>query len=119
PERRHRFARPGRPAILAEVNLNAFDSARIGVEDFSLEWFGPGDEFAANRHMAGLGNEITAKRVDFLGDVADIELAADRGAHIIEVGAAIGQKRPVALLGNRRALLLVVLIGDVADDAFD
>ena len=53
--------------------------------------------------MTGFGDEVTAERVDFLRDVADVELAADCGAYIIEAGAAVGQKRAVALLGDRRA----------------
>ena len=66
--------------------------------------------------MAGFGDEVTAERIDFLGDIADIELAADRGAHVIEAGAAVGQKRAVALLADRRAFLLVMFVGNIADD---
>ena len=91
---------------------------RDDSEDFSLKRFRARHQFAANGHMAGLGHEVTPERIDFPRDVADVELAADRGAHIIEAGAAVGQKRAVALLGNRRALLLIVFIGNIADDEF-
>jgi len=88
--RPRRLARARRTAVLAEINFGALDPAWIGVEDFSLKRFRPGHELAANGHMAGFNDEIAAERVDFLGDVADIELAADRGAHVVEAGAAIG-----------------------------
>ena len=51
--------------------------------------------------------------------LADVELFADRGANVLETGAASGQERTVALPRHRRALILVVLVGDIADDELD
>ena len=69
--------------------------------------------------MAGLGDQITAERVDLLRHLADIELFADRGADVVEAGAARGQERAVALAGHRGTLLFVVLVGDIADNELD
>src|SRR5262245_47048998 len=117
PQRR-RLTRTCRPAILAQINLTELAPARTGLTALSLKRFRTRHQFAANGHVAGFGDEVTAESVDFLGDVADVELAADCGAHIIQVGAAIGQKRAVGLPNDPRALLLVVFVGDVPDDQF-
>ena len=69
--------------------------------------------------MAGSDDEIAAERVDFACRLADIELFADGGADVIEAGAAVGHERAVALRRDRRQLVLVVFVGDVADDKLD
>ena len=69
--------------------------------------------------MPGFGDEIAAERVDFLRHFADIELFADRRAHLVEAGAPIGQERAVVLPRHGGAFLLVVLVGDIADDQLD
>ena len=69
--------------------------------------------------MSGADDKIAAERIDFLRGFADIELVADHGANIVEAGAAVGQERAVALARHRRHLILVVLVGDVADDQLD
>ena len=69
--------------------------------------------------MTGFGDQIAADRIDLFGDLADVELFADRCANILEAGAAIGQERAVVLPRDRRALRLVVLVRNVADDKLD
>src|SRR5262249_31498218 len=71
PQRR-RLTPTCRPAILAQINLDALDPARIGIKDFGFKRFRTRHQFAANGHMAGFGDEVTAERVDFLGNVADV-----------------------------------------------
>ena len=66
---------PGRSS--AAVDLELLHPARIGIENFDLERAGTGHELAPHRHAADPGRDIAGERVDFLGDLADIEFGAD------------------------------------------
>src|SRR6202044_1742615 len=100
------FTRRGGPAVLAAVNPGPLDPARIGIEHFGLERLRSGHQFAAHRNMAGADDQITAEGVDLLCGVTDVELIADDGADVVEAGAAVGEKRAVALPHDGRHLAL-------------
>ena len=51
--------------------------------------------------------------------VADVELDADGLGHVVERGARVGDERSVVLAHHRGQFVLVVLVGDVADDLLD
>ena len=78
-----------RTAVLAQIDLDALDPARVRIKHLRLKRFGPRHQLAAHRNMASLGNQVTAERVDLFRNIADIELAANRSTHVIEAGAAI------------------------------
>ena len=66
-----------------------------------------------------MGHEIAAKRLDFLSGLAGDEILADHGADVVEAGARVGDEGIVRLPHDRRRLVAVVLVVDLADDLFD
>ena len=95
------------------------DAPRIGIEHLDLEIAGTGNDFAAHRQPADMGDEIAAERLDFLAGFAGDEILADHGADVVEAGARVGDEGIVRLPHDRRRLVAVVLVVDLADDLFD
>ena len=95
------------------------DAPRIGIEHFDLEIAGAGNDFAAHRQAADMGHEIAAQRFDFLAGLAGDEILADHGADVVEAGARVGDEGIVRLPHDRRRLVAVMLVVDLADDLLD
>ena len=66
-----------------------------------------------------MADQIAAERLDLLAGLADDELLADHGADVVEAGAGVGDEGIVGLPHDRRRLVAVVLVVDLADDLFD
>ena len=98
---------------------SALDAARIGIEHLDLEIAGTGNHFAAHRQASDMGDEIAAERLDFLAGFAGDEFLADHRADVLEAGARVGDEAVVGLAHDRRRLVAVVLVVDLADDLFD
>ena len=91
-------------AVLAAMDADLLDPARIGIQHLDLESGGPGHQLAAQRQAADLRHQIAAERVDLLGGVADVERDADRGGDVVEARARIGDERAVELPRPWRAI---------------
>jgi len=70
------------------MDAQALDAAGIGIEHFDLESAGTGNDFAAHRQAADMGDEIAAQRLDFLAGFAGDEIPADHGTDAVEARAA-------------------------------
>ena len=66
-----------------------------------------------------MGHEIAAEGFDFLAGLAGDELLADHRADVVEAGARVGDEGIVRLPHDRRRLVAVMLVVDLADDLFD
>ena len=109
----------GARAFLAGGDAQPLDAPRIGIEHFDFEIAGTGNDFAAHRQAADMGDEIAAQRLDFFAGFAGDEILADHGADVVEAGARVGDEGIVRLPHDRRRLVAVVLVVDLADDLLD
>src|SRR5262245_7959882 len=91
----------------------------VGVEDFELERAGAGHQLAAHRHATDSRRNIAGKRIHLFGHLADVEFGADDGAEVIQAGASVCEERAVGLAHHAWRSVLVVLVGDIADDLLD
>ena len=106
-------------AILAAMDAHLLDPARIGVQHFDLESGGPGNDLAAQRQASDLRHQIAGERVDLFRRIADVECDADRRGDVAETRASIGDERSVELTDHGGQFVLVMLVGDVADNLLD
>ncbi len=84
-------------AILAAVDADLLDPARIGIQHLDLEAGRAWHQFAAQRQPADLRHQIAADGIDLLGCLADVEGDADRGGDVVEARARVGDERAVGL----------------------
>ena len=87
-------ARVAGTAILAAINFDPLDPARVGVEHFGFEVLWSGHQFAAYRYVAGSDHQITAERVDFARGLAEVEFVRRSRPGPLEAGAAVGNDEP-------------------------
>src|SRR6202035_1592782 len=102
--------------FLAGGDTQALDAPRIGIEHFDLVMAGAGDHLAADRQAADMGHQIAAQRLDFLAGLAGDEILADYRADVVEAGAGVGDEGIIRLPHDRRRLVAVMLVVDLADD---
>ena len=139
PRARHRWRAPRPPArrqqpvprsdavsrggssveLLAAIDSDFLDAARIGIEYLELKPAGTRHQFAAHRHAPDAFDDIAAERIDVLTGFADVEFRTDRGHDFFQIGAAIGEIGTVILPDDGMDARLVVLVLDVADDLLD
>ena len=108
-----------RGAFLAGCDAQALDPARIGIEHLDFEIAGAGNDFAAHRQPPDMGDKVSAQRFHFLAGFAGHKILADHGADVVEAGARVGDEGIIRLLDDRRRLVAVVLVVDLADDLLD
>ena len=106
------------PALAAQ-DAHLLDAAWIGVQHLDLESRGTGHQLTAQGQPPDLAHDVAAEGVDLFGRVADVEGDADRGGDIVEARSRIGHERTVELAHHGGQFVLVVLVGDVADDLLD
>src|SRR5207244_5067755 len=105
--------------LLPNPDPQPLDPPRIGIEHLDLEIARTRDDFAAHRQAADLRHQVAAQRLDFLAGLAGNEFLADHLAGILEAGTGVGDERIIALPDDRRRLVAVVLVVDLADDLLD
>ena len=66
-----------------------------------------------------MADEIAAERFDFLAGFAGDEILADHAADVIEARARVGDEGIIRLPHDRRRLVAVMLVVDLADDLLD
>ena len=105
--------------LLDTVDAHPFDAPRVGVENLEFEQLRAGDDLAAQRQPSRKRHQIAAERIDILGGVAEVEVVTDDRHHILEFGARIGDVGAVRLAHHVGFGVLIVLVGDFADDLLD
>ena len=66
-----------------------------------------------------MGHQIAAEGFDFFAGLAGDEVLADHRADVVEAGARVGDEGIVGLPHDRRRLVAVMLVVDLADDLLD
>ncbi len=94
-------------------------TAGVGVEDAEFEARGVGDEFALGWHPAGQGEDQAADGVDVGGAFLVGQHLAEFRLEGFDRHAGVEFDRPVRPFGHLGRGVLVVLVGDVADDGLD
>src|SRR6202012_3733419 len=105
---------PGRGPSLANADAKALDPPRIGVEHLDFVIAGTGNHLAAYRQPADMGDEVAAERLDFPAGLAGDEILADHRADVVEAGTRVRDEGIVRLPHDRRRLVAVVLVVDLA-----
>src|SRR6476620_7862616 len=85
------------PYLLAQIDAQFLDAARIRIEHFKLELPGTRDEFAPHRNAPDALDDITAKRVDLFTRLASFKFRSDRRHHLFKVSAPVSEIRAIVL----------------------
>src|SRR5262249_11563122 len=83
-----------------------------------LDEAGPGTDLDADGRAPSAGHQVAADRVDFFSGITNIEVVADSADHVLYGGARVSDIRTVRLLRYRQRFVLIVFVGDLADDLF-
>src|SRR5581483_10612051 len=102
-----------------DVDPQALDPARIGLEHLELDAARVADEFPARRDAPGNGKHETAERVDLLLEFLRDELEPELLLEILDRCARVGDEAEFRIGADQGLVLDVVLVGDLADHLLD
>ena len=102
------------------MDRDLLDAARIGVEHLDLEAAGPGTSSPRTGSAADLRHQIAAERIDLLAPPRRRRIRRRRPRSTSSrLARASATNEPSGWRDHAGRLVLVVLVGDIADDLLD